>query len=126
MIKLPPEIKKAWTEALRSGKYQQGHGALRTLTSDGVWRYCCLGVLYEVCGGEWKIEQGSVYGHTKCDSAACPRTEDLPSEVSRVLTQSASPILDMPGQEMDCYFIHLNDGLRLTFPQIAAKIDEHL
>lgn len=41
---LKPEIKKAWLEALRSGKYVQGHQALRTADS----RYCCLGVLCDV------------------------------------------------------------------------------
>ena len=40
------EIKKKWVEALLSGKYKQGFGAL-------CWqgKYCCLGVLREVAGG---------------------------------------------------------------------------
>lgn len=33
-----------WVEALRSGKYEQGAGALRR-TDSGEARYCCLGVL---------------------------------------------------------------------------------
>lgn len=41
---LKPEIKKAWLEALRSGKYEQGHQALRTVDS----KFCCLGVLCDI------------------------------------------------------------------------------
>jgi hypothetical protein len=39
-----PEIKAKWVEALRSGEYEQGCGALRT--EDG--KYCCLGVLTDL------------------------------------------------------------------------------
>jgi hypothetical protein len=34
---------RKWVEALRSGRYEQGHGHMR---KDG--RYCCLGVAMEV------------------------------------------------------------------------------
>lgn len=46
--KLKPTVKKAWLEALRSGKYKQGPAALHTRDSSGEDRYCCLGVLCEV------------------------------------------------------------------------------
>ena len=36
---MTPEFKAAWVAALRSGKYEQGRGALRTGDT-----YCCLGV----------------------------------------------------------------------------------
>lgn len=39
------EVMVKWVEALRSGKYEQGTGALN---SDG--KFCCLGVLCEVMG----------------------------------------------------------------------------
>lgn len=39
-VRLDPEVKRLWLEALRSGHYQQGREVLRT--SDG--RYCCYGV----------------------------------------------------------------------------------
>lgn len=38
------ELKQKWVEALRSGKYEQGKGVLRTFTD----RFCCLGVLCDV------------------------------------------------------------------------------
>lgn len=44
-------LKKKWVAALRSGKYRQGRGKLRTGTSHGGHaKYCCLGVLCEVVG----------------------------------------------------------------------------
>jgi hypothetical protein len=42
-----PTVKKQWLEALRSGKYQQGNGRLRS-SRDGVDRFCCLGVLCDL------------------------------------------------------------------------------
>jgi hypothetical protein len=39
------ELKQAWIDALRSGKYTQGQGLLKKRTDD---IYCCLGVLCEV------------------------------------------------------------------------------
>jgi hypothetical protein len=40
-----PELKVKWVEALRSGKYTQGHTTFKS--SEG---YCCLGVLCVVAG----------------------------------------------------------------------------
>lgn len=47
------ELKRKWVKALRSGRYEQGAGALH----DGK-RYCCLGVLGKISGqlrpeGSW-------------------------------------------------------------------------
>jgi hypothetical protein len=38
------DIKRQWIEALRSGKYQQGKFALRTVDNE----FCCLGVLCDI------------------------------------------------------------------------------
>lgn len=43
MMKLDPEVKAKWVEALRSGKYKQGRYNLHYKDT-----YCCLGVLCEV------------------------------------------------------------------------------
>lgn len=42
-------IKEKWVKALVSGKYQQGLHVLMD-DCDGTPRYCCLGVLQQVCG----------------------------------------------------------------------------
>lgn len=53
------QIKKKWIAALRSGQYDQGRGALCTVTEEGA-KYCGLGVLYEVVNGEdaWVVTNG--------------------------------------------------------------------
>lgn len=42
---LNPEFKKKWVEALRSGEYKQGQGALHRADED---TYCCLGVACKI------------------------------------------------------------------------------
>lgn len=40
---------RLWVAALRSGKYPQGRGTLKQITTDGtVLGYCCMGVMCEV------------------------------------------------------------------------------
>lgn len=47
------EIKAKWLEALRSGRYKQGVGCLRSDKDE----YCCLGVLCDVVAPEqWNYE----------------------------------------------------------------------
>lgn len=41
---MKPHIKRAWINALRSGKYIQGYGALKSISNE----FCCLGVLCDV------------------------------------------------------------------------------
>ncbi len=41
------KIKEVWVNALRSGKYKQGSGKLRSVTG-----YCCLGVLCDLYAQE--------------------------------------------------------------------------
>lgn len=55
-----PEMKQKWLEALRSGKYQQGKHYLRT-TQD---QYCCLGVLCDLDGVEWKRSNSGCWDPT--------------------------------------------------------------
>jgi hypothetical protein len=45
---MKPEIKQKWIDALRSGKYKQGRGYLRTSRDE----YCCLGVLCDLYSKE--------------------------------------------------------------------------
>ena len=44
------KIKRLWVKALRSGKYRQARGALRKNTG----AMCCLGVLCEIQGINWR------------------------------------------------------------------------
>lgn len=49
---MPRELKQKWLDALRSGKYAQGQNRLRTNDD----KYCCIGVLCDVMGKEWRSE----------------------------------------------------------------------
>lgn len=49
---MKPEIAKIWTEALRSGKYEQCTSVLRSTDN----KFCCLGVLCELAVKEGVIE----------------------------------------------------------------------
>lgn len=42
------EIAKKWVRALRSKKYRQAKGVLKTKTKSGAVSHCCLGVLCEL------------------------------------------------------------------------------
>jgi hypothetical protein len=44
--------RQAWLEALRSGDYQQGRGALKQKDEGNGVVYCCLGVACEVIAPE--------------------------------------------------------------------------
>lgn len=44
------EVKAKWLEALRSGRYAQGRGALCRVKPDGSRSFCCLGVLADTLG----------------------------------------------------------------------------
>lgn len=54
------EVKQAWLDALRSGKYKQGKGQLRSTYSNKSM-YCCLGVLCDLHsqkhGVSWTIKE---------------------------------------------------------------------
>lgn len=45
-------IAKKWVKALRSGKYKQGGGYLKTTNNEGDSFHCCLGVLCELYNEE--------------------------------------------------------------------------
>lgn len=54
--------RKLWVEALRSGKYEQASGHLRT--TEG---YCCLGVLADIAGAKWRPDGfGAFYAEVDC------------------------------------------------------------
>lgn len=101
------ELKEKWVDALRSGRYEQGQGLLRT-TGD---RYCCLGVLVDIADPDgW--EQGESYWYYKGNA----RMIDLGYEgvLERVIALSV-----MEG------LAAMNDDGR-SFDKIAAWIEENL
>ena len=111
-----PEVKAKWTEALRSGDYEQGMGALKHKG------YCCLGVL------------GDLYKQSH------PNVEWTPDEDrGHVLTIDGQPSSNCFLPVVVCVWAELDQhadvgGRSLasrndsgsSFEQIADLIDEHL
>lgn len=103
------EVRRRWTEALRSGEYPQGK---RFLNKDG--RFCCLGVLCEVSGvhkkrhpdGETMYEGWvAILPGSMAEAAGlCSDLGDLGLNGSPSLTE-------------------LNDSNDFTFDEIADVID---
>jgi hypothetical protein len=102
-MKMNPEIKAKWVEALRSGEYRQARRRLRLDDSAGP-SYCCLGVLCELAG-----------------VAYIPAFSYLPDPVA----ESAGVIRGVQMTLAD-----LNDGSPIdrphTFAQIADYIEANL
>lgn len=108
------EIKKLWIDGLRSGKYRQGQGALKTPYGE----YCCLGVLCdiyrEVTGfGEWV--DGAYQSFNESNSISLS-----PDVVKWAGLKESNPIFG--GHDA----IGLNDKEQYTFEQIANEIEKYL
>ena len=105
-MRMNPEVKKMWTEALRSGKYKQGRGYLY---SEG--KYCCLGVLREIAPKEMRKSPGV-------------RRGALSRKVMNWAGLSeADPIIMIRGFKKAS---EANDCLKLSFDEIADLIENNL
>lgn len=113
-------IAKKWVKALRSGKYRQGRGVLRT----GNDSYCCLGVLCDIAGAEWKQEglQSDLNGDYAAISSGHEDYCCIPSPVvkatgMKTTTGSYDSLTDKPS------LMKLNDE-GSSFAQIADVIEK--
>lgn len=101
------ELKQKWVEALRSGRYIQGHGSLRDSVSRDKpeLQYCCLGVLCDIHPGvQWgdDIEDSAGTALYKGDSS----NTELPSALRRELglTQPEMDILAIMNDKGDGFY----------------------
>lgn len=115
-FKLDPKKKKQWIDALRSGEYEQGTGALCEKLKDGTYQFCCLGVYAnEFISEPWEFKHNAaVFKH---NTAVFKHGDgkygtDLPSE-------------EIPG-EVQHDLIELNDDDLADFYMISNWIDENL
>lgn len=101
------EIKQKWLEALRSGRYEQGTGRLRS--NHG--KYCCLGVLEDVVQPEGWLRTGGCWkNRDKCSgfiSHATLYESNIPPKVAY-------------------YLMSMNDDSGKTFSEIADWIEANL
>lgn len=115
-------IKERWIEALRSGKYTQGEGMLKT--SDGPdAKFCCLGVLADIQRCQWENEFPIRYDFDGYNDYTTRETSDLgpyyrqPSHITR----------EFLAESNDGGIAGLHRGLKTaTFAEIADWIEEHL
>jgi hypothetical protein len=110
-LKLKPEVKQLWLEALRTGGFQQCSGKL----SDGVG-YCCLGVLSELAHREGVLtrEVQTITYNRRTETfvyygAHADRT-DLPCEVA-----------DWAFEEFDATVVYWENP-RVRDPRLGVKV----
>jgi hypothetical protein len=116
-VKLPPDFKAKWLEALRSGNYTQTTGMLRR--RDG---FCCLGVACDVNDPSgWGVSHGSMYYRMKSPSSGFIVSNDVPLEVWAALSQLNDSVSD----SVQAVLAHMNDNGK-TFTEIADWIEENL
>lgn len=107
---MKPEIKKRWTEALRSEEFKQGKGRLKVEDE-----YCCLGVLCELhrqeTNGSWNDTDGATYGGNVlalpdfvCEWAGLeesnPKVKGLPLSAHNDRGKTFPQIADMIAQDL--------------------------
>lgn len=140
--------RKAWVEALRSGKFKQTRGKLRSRNA----AYCCLGVVCELAEMP-KVYRGQeyVYGDAEVlaiDPADLGWNDDTPDRfwerfsptglplagqewlgVSSDSPRLAEPVVvkvyDDGTESTEASLIELNDTYEWTFAQIADAVEKY-
>ncbi len=115
------DVKNKWITALRSGRYLQGNGALRSNKQPPGGepepdKFCCLGVLCDVLEVGWERDDTdplikAVYGSREGEISYPPKP--LCDEVGLTGVQ-AEKLAD------------LNDDEEYSFEQIADWVEENL
>jgi len=104
-------LKAKWLEALRSGKYKQGQGRLRSDDD----KFCCLGVLCDISGeGEWEHSSSMGYLYKRGEERD-----------RNVLPMFLGKIVGMEDGQED-KLIDMNDGDGLSLLAIADWIEENI
>lgn len=106
-------VAKKWVAALRSGKYQQGRGALRRLDNT----YCCLGVLCEIDGRYVAEEPQPQLNYDKA-----------PMTYANCAVYPPNPIWEDAGLRWDGMnkLARINDASDSTFAEIADYIEANV
>lgn len=115
---MKPAIKRAWIKALRSGKYKQGRGMLRTRENT----FCCLGVLCDLRSRQlrrspWKQNDHGYwsYGQRYNDAVLTPAVMRWAG------LKSTDPVINA-----ELSLSGYNDSRKYGFKQIARLIEKHL
>lgn len=109
--------RKLWSEALKSGAYRQGRGALKV--NDGK-AFCCLGVACDISGiGKWNGQSYdcSTIIHTDASSGY------LPSAVAHWLGIASDEGKMKSRVKSRSTLAMMNDSCEHLFEEIADQID---
>lgn len=112
---LDKEFKKKWTAALRSGKYKQGKGYLRTKDCLGD-KFCCIGVAFDIEGFKWVKSQDSLLPmDCVINEKELVRSNALGKDLFHLFP-------GMTGPEVNSLMTDNDEGA--DFEQIADRIDK--
>lgn len=123
-------LKQKWVRALRSGKYFQASGALRT--EDG---YCCLGVLCDVYdSSKWTLATDEDFGDESIEWHYSTEFNGFNNVMKDVLPDAVMEAagLDLHNPEVPYGIDGTKTSLAVindsgaTFKQIADLIETHL
>jgi hypothetical protein len=118
LIKLSPEFKTKWLEALRSGKYRQTAGVLNN--NDG--GFCCLGVAYDITGTGWR-PFGEDRVCTPSNGTAMLNYVDIGTE-RKCLFQDI--VVENCGSSDIAHYLATENDRGTPFSEIADWIEVHL
>jgi hypothetical protein len=122
-----PEIKKLWTDALRSGEYEQTTGTLHKINQvDGEEKhsYCCLGVLCELAVKDGVVESKRHFGRDVGGYGPNGEVWFLPIPVREWAgMDSGDPEVEY-GEYVN--LASLNDANKLSFTELADVIEQQL
>jgi hypothetical protein len=134
-------IKEQWIDALESGRYEMGRGALREEVN-GKDKYCCLGVLCEIAVEEGVIPPGATqpnsyfgnryyYGNPESADSKIYDSGYLPAAVmnwaglSECNPRAKAAGHECAGHDGTVTLADLNDSDYYTFKYIARFIGEN-
>jgi hypothetical protein len=110
------ELRRKWLEALRSGEFQQGTGALKRKIGSDRFEYCCLGVLCEITGDRdgWQVVMANTYSFHRVNGYLAP---DIRKAVGLRYGDG-----QLPGGES---LVQINDDRQMSFAEIADWIEKN-
>lgn len=116
-----PDIKKEWVAGLRSGKYTQGYGYLRSKDN----KFCCLGLLCDIHDQKNEI---SLWNSTIVDNYILYDNDGAmpPKEVRDWCGVESFHETKIVFEGQKVVLCELNDRFRLDFNQIADLIEAQL
>jgi len=126
-MKMNSKIKKLWLKALRSGKYEQGRGQLKTEED----KFCCLGILCDIHSKETKTEWDRAFDGYD-EPTYLGHDDVLPQEVLDWAELDDDNPMVKDGNRKQHPLATFNDGDKYeevnkrTFKQIANYIEKSL